>query len=550
MSTLRVDRIEPYLSSSVSIEGAIQANAATTGSNTFVGDQNIQGTLTASLQDGYVWVGGAGNISTLAATSSFGGGGGSGDGFPFTGSAEISGSLGVTGSVSITGELSVTPALLPNAFPGGIVQYIIPFLSGSTNVIARDIDNALYWQPAFNVLAVSASNANTTVSPTGLTANSSTTGSTQILTTRVSSNFGPGRNISIAGDAGGTGLSGLTGITNPSIILQSGSAGPIPQFYAPIQFQASQSFTDGRVTVTRPLVLEQGGIITGSLTASVITFPTGSFGNGINLFQDGLSQIRFYSGSTTTEVGTWVNMQVNPVNGALAISSFPSNNHFIDFDVATTSSIFDAPIRGLGGNLKINSNTTITGSLTISGSANNDLIVEGRQSIIGKDGFAPSLTISGSSHRNTIGQRTLEIGKPGFDYPIFLSQYTDESSSILLNFTENLSATASYTVGVFDNAFTQDVELLLETTTTNGVQFKDISSDTGVYTTFLKIAPNGGTNPPLEFKRSAEVTGSVSISDVLQLAQKDPLPTGAVGQLAVSASNLYYNNGATWTQIN
>ena len=38
-------------------------------------DLNVGGTFTASLQEGYVWAGGAGNISTLVATSSFGGGG-------------------------------------------------------------------------------------------------------------------------------------------------------------------------------------------------------------------------------------------------------------------------------------------------------------------------------------------------------------------------------------------------------------------------------------------------------------------------------------------
>jgi len=314
MSTLRVDKITPFQSSSVIIEGGIiQANAATTGSNIFVGDQNIQGTLTASIQEGFALVGGVGNVSTLVATSSFGG-----------------------------------------ALPSGVVS-----------------------------------------------------GSSQI--------------------------SGL------------------------------------------------GFATTGS-----------------NVF------------------------------------------------------------RG---------NQTITGSLTISGSDNFDLVVQGRQLIIGPTtGQVPQLIISSSDGTNTINRnstnisntafgnttnpRLIQLGKVGFDYPLFSAQYTDQSSSLSNIFTDNITQTASFTVGVFDNAFTQDVELVLETTTTNGILFKDIRSDTGVYTTFLKIAPNGGTNPPLEFKRSAEVTGSVSISDVLQLAQKDPLPTGAVGQLAVSASNLYYNNGATWTQIN
>ncbi len=67
MSTIRVDRITPYQSGSVAIEGLNITNLT------------IDGTLTASLQQGYVWVGGSGNVSTLAPTSSFGGGGGGSD---------------------------------------------------------------------------------------------------------------------------------------------------------------------------------------------------------------------------------------------------------------------------------------------------------------------------------------------------------------------------------------------------------------------------------------------------------------------------------------
>jgi len=59
----------------------------------------VTGSLTASLQQGYVWVGGAGGVSTIVATSSFAGG--SGAGFPFTGSAGITGSLNVTGSILV-----------------------------------------------------------------------------------------------------------------------------------------------------------------------------------------------------------------------------------------------------------------------------------------------------------------------------------------------------------------------------------------------------------------------------------------------------------------
>jgi hypothetical protein len=40
----------------------------------------------------------------------------------------------------------------------------------------------------------------------------------------------------------------------------------------------------------------------------------------------------------------------------------------------------------------------------------------------------------------------------------------------------------------------------------------------------------------------------ISISSAINLAAQDPLPTGAVGDLAVSGSNLYFYNGA-WTQV-
>jgi len=44
------------------------------------------------------------------------------------------------------------------------------------------------------------------------------------------------------------------------------------------------------------------------------------------------------------------------------------------------------------------------------------------------------------------------------------------------------------------------------------------------------------------------VTGSVSIGEVMNLQAQDPLPTGSIGDLAVSGSELFFYNGA-WTQI-
>lgn len=154
------------------------------------------------------------------------------------------------------------------------------------------------------------------------------------------------------------------------------------------------------------------------------------------------------------------------------------------------------------GTLNVSGSTVITGStpsLTIGGTAGNTVL------------FPDSLSISSSLYRNLQGPRGIALNKLGFDYPVFNSLYSAQSSSFLYNYTDNLSGTASYNVGVFDNAFTQDVELYLETTTTNGVQFKDIDGNSGITQTFLRIAPNYGSNPPLEFKRGMQITGSLSI---------------------------------------
>jgi hypothetical protein len=93
-----------------SFAGGVPVGTATTGSNAFFGNQSISGslvvsgseiitgTLTASLQQGYAWVGGVGNISKLVATSSFGGGSINTGSFATTGSNVFIGNQTISGS--------------------------------------------------------------------------------------------------------------------------------------------------------------------------------------------------------------------------------------------------------------------------------------------------------------------------------------------------------------------------------------------------------------------------------------------------------------------
>jgi hypothetical protein len=459
MSTLQVDRIIPYQSSSVLVEGLSAPNLATTGSNTFTGNQNIQGTITASIQEGFALVGGVGDVSTLVATSSFGSSGN----FATTGSNTFTGNQTITGSVSVSGSAKQT--------------FNVPTLGNQTDIVV--VKGANVNGVPFNQQTIAVQNYD-------------------FGTDAYKNAFVIEAWDSLGYNYGGELL--VNGETTQLLVIVSGSA--------------AAGTRTGNIAVLDNGNQKTKAVLTGQIIeigGAGINF-TPAIVESITIGRDGVNTV---------------------VSGSLTISG--SN----DFDLVVQ-----------GKQSIIGPTTGQVPQLIISSSDFSNTIGRGNISIVGSGSFAPTISISGSSHRNVMGQRTFEISKPGFDYPVFSSQYTLLSSSFLFNYTENLSQTASYTVGVFDNGFTQDVELSLETTTTHGVQFKDIRSDTGAYTTFLKIAPNGGSNPPLEFKRSAEVTGSVNISQVLKLAGQDPLPANGVGQLAVSGSNLYYNNGSSWTQIN
>ena len=137
--------------------GGGYTNVAPTGSSNFIqrlgnvekshpnngsGVINMMGESRAlpNIQQGYAWVGDANDVPQAIPTSSFGGGG-TGDGFPYTGSAGISGSLDVVGP--ITSETFGTIALTGDS--PGINRNILDFTGADFSVIRSDsgmvIDN-------------------------------------------------------------------------------------------------------------------------------------------------------------------------------------------------------------------------------------------------------------------------------------------------------------------------------------------------------------------------------------------------------------------------
>jgi hypothetical protein len=93
------------------------------------GSTDLSSTLTASLQQGYVWVGDANGRTTTVPTSSFGGGGAA---FPYSGNAVITGSLGISGSMfGGVVSLTVTSNTASIDFSAGNM-FLLTLPSGST----------------------------------------------------------------------------------------------------------------------------------------------------------------------------------------------------------------------------------------------------------------------------------------------------------------------------------------------------------------------------------------------------------------------------------
>jgi hypothetical protein len=95
---------------------------AVSGSSSITGSLNVSRGITGSL---------FGTASQALTASFLLGGGGSGVGFPFTGSAQITGSLGVTGSITSTGNITTTGTLTAQTLVVQTVTSSIVFSSGS-----------------------------------------------------------------------------------------------------------------------------------------------------------------------------------------------------------------------------------------------------------------------------------------------------------------------------------------------------------------------------------------------------------------------------------
>jgi hypothetical protein len=305
-ATLILKASNNTLSGSTQITGSV----GVTGSLAILGSitGSLSGSITGSLFGTASW-------AQNAVTASYVLGGGSGVGFPFTGSAQITGSLGVTGSVSINGGLTVasnTTTTLngnlsfdgssPNIlFPLGD-SYIVPTAAYGSGNASINIGSAGSGILRLNSNTGGQSNASSTTiiyaggaSPiVTVNAQNLIISSSQIVSgsTQITGSLGVTGSINSTGNITTTGtLTAQTLVvqTITSSITYSSGSNIFGNALTDTQTMTGSVNITGSLTLRGDSILSGSLIVTGSLTGSnarfsgIVTVQSASFDYGQNL---------------------------------------------------------------------------------------------------------------------------------------------------------------------------------------------------------------------------------------------------------------------------
>jgi hypothetical protein len=292
-------------------------------------------------------------------------------------------------------------------------------------------------------------------------------------------------------------------VVSGSIQVQSGNPVVATQFQAEELVAPNIASPTGTVTIgnntiiSGSLILEQGNPIEATqvqayeeLVAPSIASPTGTITLGMN----------------TVVSGSLILQQGNPIEATQVQA----------YDELVTPSIISTT-----GKVTIFNNVDISGSVNLE--ANNS--ISATQVVAEEELVAPIIT--SQTGTLTISNNTILSGS------LILQQGNPIEATQLQAVEELVTpaiASSTGTLTISNNTILSGSLILEQGNPIEATQLQAVEE---------LVTPS--INSP---------TGTVEFNSVVQLPAQDPLPTGATGQLAVSASNLYYHNGTSWSQIN
>ena len=298
--------------------------------------------------------------------------------------------------------------------------------------------------------------------------------------------------------------------------------------------------------------LEQNNTDTGGLRNSLI------YGQGLNV--TGSHSAASTAQNNITLLGRW-----NTEDSGLADSArtvFAVGTGTAAGSRRTGFYITSGSLVGVSGSFDVNGNSTFTGSVTVKGttslSGSNPL----RVGTYNNEGVIQTLGGSQWLYRNTDTYNTV-IGNAGgvnsgfftgseknMVFNGFNTPFSTGSNNVIIqgggdNF---ISGSNNIFIGGHNGQAGGSDNLLLGATSYSSGSLFDSKFELGTIATSRIFHKQG--SDPLQIGDDTQVTGSISISNVMNLKPQNPLPSGVLGDLAVSSSaQLYFNNGSTWTLI-
>lgn len=109
--------------------------------------------------------------------------------------------------------------------------------------------------------------------------------------------------------------------------------------------------------------------------------------------------------------------------------------------------------------------------------------------------------------------------------------------------------------GVKSNNIIIGTNITFENDRKDSINLGGVIFATGSYSTLSGTPFSGSvTNARVGINKSLpqytlDVSGSVGVATILNIASSDPLPAGSIGNIAVSASNLYFYSASAWYQV-
>jgi hypothetical protein len=479
-----------------------------------------------NLQSGYAWVGDGNDVPQAIATSSF-----AGDSFPYIGDAQITGSLSV--SKTIESQIYINPQTLSGSLT-------IPTDKNAMLVGPVSIDGTLVVEGNSNLLVlsqVSGSGGGTTIETGSFATTGSNTfnGDQNIIGNVTSSTHVINSNDGLilrTNDGTSTGEVRITPGSNPPTKFTPSTLSGIDNIDA---LKLSGSW--GQVGDGAPAIGISSGVGLynhGTGSTEIVSLSTRTYSPFI-ANNSGAVQIKGDSIilNSSSSLGTTSVQVTGDVSASVFTGSFVGDGSGLTNVTASN-----------GGVTSITAGTGIsidqgTGDVTIS-STGGGSIDTGSFATTGSNSFVGNQIFPSQSEANVLQFDTR--ASSGNDAHFWFGIREDG----------NLVLSASVDGGMSSNGIWYVSPDNLWTEFGTQTQFNDSVGFRGqMQVRDIRTEPGFGYDAQFDavgITGSLEVSGSVSLFNKMNLKPQDPLPSGNIGDLAVSGSSLYFYNGA-WTVI-